>query len=240
MFLIKAILRQLVSWLLNFISVRKIIVLGDSHALVFLSRRLRRYFPLTNFDVCSVGGATASGLDNPNSVTAAYATFNNKLNSATKNSIVIVMLGEVDTGFVIWWRAQKQGGDVNLMLSQAVEKYVKFISEINGTYRPLVMSTPMPTITDDNEWGEVANLRREISATQRERTDLTLRFNSAISEFCNSHGIPYVDIDQESLGEDGLVADHLISANRDDHHYSVRQHLKIMMPKLRPALKAFR
>jgi hypothetical protein len=238
--LIKGILRQLVGWLLNFISVRKIIVLGDSHALAFSSLRFRCYFPLTKFDVCSVGGATASGLDNPNSVTAAYATFNNKLSSATKNSIVIVMLGEVDTGFVIWWRAQKQGGDVNLMLSQAVEKYAKFISEINGTYRPLVMSTPMPTITDDNDWGEVANLRREITATQRERADLTLRFNSEIRRYCDSHGIPYIDLDQESLGEDGLVADHLISANRDDHHYSVPQHLKIMMPKLRPALKAFR
>ena len=240
MLLIKGILRQLVGWLLNFISVQKIIVLGDSHALAFSSLRFRCYFPLTRFDVCSVGGATASGLDNPNSVTAAYATFNNKLNSATKNSIVIVMLGEVDTGFVIWWRAQKQGGDVNLMLSQAVEKYVKFISEINGTYRPLVMSTPMPTITDDNDWGEVANLRREITATQRERTGLTLRFNSEIREFCNSHGIPYRELDQESLREDALVVDHLISAIRYDHYYGAGQHFKLTMPKLRSSQMAFR
>ena len=63
--LMKGILTKLVSRLLKLITARNFIVLGDSHALVFISRRFRRYFPLTKFDVCSVGGATASGLDNP-------------------------------------------------------------------------------------------------------------------------------------------------------------------------------
>ena len=82
--LMKGILTKLVSRLLNRTTVRNIIVLGDSHALVFLSRRFRRYFPLTKFDVCSVGGATASGLDNPNSLTAAYEMFSNNLSSMPK------------------------------------------------------------------------------------------------------------------------------------------------------------
>ena len=235
--LIKPILKNLVGQFLNCTTVRNIIVLGDSHALVFMSRRFRRYFPLTKFDVCSVGGATASGLDNPNSLTAAYEMFSNKLSSVPKNSIVIVMLGEVDTGFVIWWRSQKSGEGIELMLGRAVKNYTKFISELDSSYRPLVIRTPMPTITDDNEWGEVANLRSEISATQRERTDLTLRFNSEIREYCGRYSIPYVDLDKASLGDDGLVADHLIGGNRNDHHYDVGQYLKLMAPRLRIALK---
>ena len=236
--MIKPILKNLVAQFLNCTTVRNIIVLGDSHALVFLSRRFRRYFPLTKFDVCSVGGATASGLDNPNSLTAAYEMFSNKLSSVPKNSIVIVMLGEVYTGFVIWWRSQKSGHGIELMLGRAVKKnYTKFISELDSSHRPLVISTPMPTITDDNEWGEVANLRSEISATQRERTDLTLRFNSEIREYCGRYSIPYVDRDKASLGDDGLVVDHLIGGNRNDHHYDVGQYLKLMAPRLRIALK---
>ena len=197
--LIKPILKNLVGQFLNRTTVRNIIVLGDSHALVFLSRRFRRYFPLTKFDVCSVGGATASGLDNPNSLTAAYEMFSNKLSSVPENSIVIVMLGEVDTGFVIWWRSQKSGEGIELMLGRAIKNYTKFISELDSSHRPLVISTPMPTITDDNEWGEVAN--------------------------------------KASLGDDGLVADHLIGGNRNDHHYDVGQYLKLMAPRLRIALK---
>ena len=117
--MIKPIIKNLVSRLLKLITARNIIVLRDSHALVFMSRRFRRYFPLTKFDVCSVGGATTSGLDNPNSLTAAYEMFSNKLSSVTKNSIVIVMLGEVDTGFVIWWRSQMSVPGIDLMLGRA-------------------------------------------------------------------------------------------------------------------------
>ena len=117
--MIKPILKNLFGQFLNCTTVRNIIVLGDSHALVSMSRRFRRYFPLTKFDVCSVGGATTSGLDNPNSLTAAYEMFSNKLSSVPENSIVIVMLGEVDTGFVIWWRSQMSVPGIDLMLGRA-------------------------------------------------------------------------------------------------------------------------
>jgi len=58
-----------------------------------------------------------------------------------------------------------------ILLNHTVEKMKKFLIEINNYgYKPIVVSTPLPTIKDNCQWGEVSNLRKEIKATQKERT----------------------------------------------------------------------
>ncbi|BAW96820.1 hypothetical protein NIES970_17620 [[Synechococcus] sp. NIES-970] len=78
----------------------EILILGDSHVAVFDRPKMRVNFPWYFFNVVSVGGATASGLENPNSITQAFSIFKTNLENS-KAKIVIVLLGEVDTGFVI-------------------------------------------------------------------------------------------------------------------------------------------
>lgn len=146
------------------------------------------------------------------------------------------MLGEVDTGFVIWYRAQKHGESVEAMLEKAIRNYTAFIEEVAINLNPIVISTPLPTISDDNDWGEIANLRREVTVSQRERTHLTLKFNTSVKDFCNERGITYMDLDPESLGADGLVSDALLHEDENNHHYSPKKHLRLIVPKLKATL----
>lgn len=209
----------------------KVLVLGDSHVEVFSNRQFLFAFPKTYFDVCSVGGATVSGLENPRSKTQAFQIFDNALKEKDYNRI-IVMLGEVDTGFVIWYRAKKYNVDVIEMFEQAVTNYANLLEKTNQFGELTVLSTPLPTI-DDTSCGEVANARKEISATQKERTELTLRFNQAIEKLCREKNIRYINLDNESLGKDGVVKQELKNKDPKDHHYDDGQYAKLIISKLK-------
>lgn len=215
-------------------SLEKILVIGDSHVEVFSHRNFIQAFPLTYFRVCSVGGATASGLENPNSTTQAFKKFDEALHQKDYDKI-LVMLGEVDTGFVIWYRAKKYQADVNEMLKETVDTYIGFIKTLQAFGPVVVISTPLPTI-DDSSRGEVANARREVEATQRERTVLTLEFNRQILQFCQDQNINYLDLDEECLGEDDLVRSDLKHKDPGDHHYDIGKYSKMLIDRLKACI----
>ena len=211
----------------------EILVLGDSHACIFRHKRIRRSLPRFFFNVTNVGGATASGLANPNSRSQAYQIFRDALKT-TKAKIVIVMLGEVDTGFVIWYRAKKYNEAVSVVMQAAIKTYTGFLSEIKASsIQVICVSTPLPTIKDGNDWGEIANARKEISATQVERTALTLAFNQQIEVFCQLEGISFINLDKRSLGENGTVNPSLLNSNPNNHHYEPQAYAALLVGPLR-------
>lgn len=156
---------------------QEILVVGDSHAAVFNSKVLLWAFPGVFFNVVSVGGAAASAINNPNSKTQAYRIFKDEI-ANFHGKKVVVMLGEVDTGFVIRYRAKKYGANVADMLVRTVEVYMGFIQGLSERYEVIVVSTALPTIPDGASLGEVVIARKEITASQKARTDLTLAFSS--------------------------------------------------------------
>ncbi|WP_426234026.1 SGNH/GDSL hydrolase family protein [Pseudomonas sp. TWP3-2] len=212
-----------------------VVVLGDSHASVFNSEKMRELFPKYSFEVTSVGGATVSGLKNPNAATQAMPQFTSAL-EATTATRVIVMLGEVDTGFVIWYRAQKHGSSIYQMLQMAVDNYQKLLRDINRTHHVICVSTPLPTIRDGMDWGEVANLRKEVKASLAERTRLTLEFNNLMGKFCASEGISYLDMDSLSMDASGNLKESLRNPDPSDHHYDPSAHASMIAPLLAPIL----
>ena len=210
-----------------------ILVLGDSHAIVFKQWQFILGFPKKHFSVCSVGGATASGLENPNSKTQTYKIFTKALQFRNYKKIII-MLGEVDTGFVIWYRAQKYGVEVAEMFMQTVTKYADFLSELSTkTDKIIVISTPLPTIKDGAEWGEVANLRKEVKTTKQERTKLTIKFNKAIERYCLHAGLVFINLDQKCLTKTGSLKADLKSKNPRDHHYDQHNYSLLLIKSLR-------
>ena len=212
---------------------RQILVLGDSHAAVFRHVHWILALKGTALKVVSVGGATASGVDNPNSTTQARARFEAAL-SGKDFDAVLVSLGEVDTGFVIWFRAQTRGISVEESFEQTIQTYFSFLRELNVLTQLAVISTPLPTIVDDKDesFGEIANLRKEVQATQLERTELTLKFNQCVKCFCVQEGITYLDFDLESVGGDGLVRPSLLNKDTSDHHYNERAYMRMIGPQL--------
>lgn len=82
-------------------------IVGDSH-LRGIRRAAERGLIKRGCVFTQVPGATAVGLRNPNSTTNALETFRAAL-LPRRNVIPVIHLGEVDCGFVIWYRAEKYG-----------------------------------------------------------------------------------------------------------------------------------
>ena len=209
-----------------------ILVLGDSHIWVFYHWWFKVRLPTKTFEICAVRGATASGLENPDSKTQAGEEFDVALSSRKFDKRIIVLLGEVDTGFVIWYRAVKYNAAVSEMLNQAIMNYGQLLSKAKQYGDVVVISTPLPTIEDGNDWGDVAISRREIKATLRERMALTLEFNQAIDSYCKENGMTFIPLDSKSLGDDGLVHVKLRNKNPLDHHYDPFNYARLLASKL--------
>jgi hypothetical protein len=83
----------------------------------------------------------------------------------------------VDVFFLLWHQSQKHKKDIDELLGFCVNKYDHFLASHAGKTSIILVIVPLPTIKDDQDWGEIANARKFIKATQRQRTDLTLSFN---------------------------------------------------------------
>ncbi len=217
--------------MLNKNPMREILVLGDSHTPVFNHPLFKEKFPGLFFNVLTVIGATASGLENPNSKTRAYPIFREALKQTAAKQ-VIVMLGEVDTGFVIWYRAQKYRESVATMMDKAIASYSGFLAELKMRFDVVCISTPLPTIQDGNDWGDIANARKEVTASQVDRTALTLEFNRIMQEFCQQNGIRYIMLDDLSLGDGGIVKAELLNSDSSNHHYDQDQYSRLLVERL--------
>lgn len=193
---------------------------GDSHiqafeaaAMLGLIRRPSRFL--------SVPGATAVGLRNPESHTHAITHFKDALLPVLPDTVPVIQLGEVDCGFVIWWRAQRHGECVERQMAESIDAHVAFIDDLLAAGYPTVVvtGTVLPTIRDGQSWGKVARARHEVTATLRQRTDLTLRYNDRLRAEAARRALPYVDITARVMDPStGLVADDYRSPNPGDHH----------------------
>jgi hypothetical protein len=212
---------------------KRLLVIGDSHTAVFSDPALHKLLSkdYRSF-VQTVGGATISGLTNPNSKTNAKASFEGAFEQI-KPHVVISQIGEVDTGFVIWYRAQKHQASVDSMLKQCIDNYRALLLDCAGLDKTIVISAPLPTIKDDQDWGEVANLRKEVKATMLERTALTIEFNNKIKKVTEELGIDFIDLDPESLGVNGVVVDYLLNDDSNDHHYCRKAYLSLLSKHLK-------
>jgi len=213
-----------------------LLVLGDSHTQVFKSGRFPHNFPQFNWDVLTVIGATISGIDNPNSKTNAMQIYNERLEKRDFSK-VILQLGEVDIGFVMWFKSQRDAIPISEYFDLTLTKYQEFIEKVRSyCENVMVVSVPLPTIRDGETLGKVANQRSNIHATQEERTKLTLKFNSLLKAYCESTCILYLDLDYVSLGDDGLVSDRLRNKDKADHHYCKFAYSEVLVENLKKVI----
>jgi hypothetical protein len=209
---------------------REILVLGDSHVEVFIP--LERSFPGYYFNIVKVSGATISGLKHPKSKTQAMPIFNSAI-AQSKADLCIVLLGEVDTGFVIWYRSQKHGISVDETLESTVSNYINFLKNISKKMSMVCISTPLPTIQDGQDWGEITNLRKDVTAKLKERTELTLKFNGKMEKLCLDNGFFFVNLDSQSLGNNGCVRKTLLNKNKNNHHYDRVAYANMLKPRVK-------
>lgn len=215
-----------------------VLVLGDSHVRVFEHWLFMFYLPRVRWHIVYVPGGSASGLYNRDSLSQAFERFE-QARATVKADWVILNLGEVDAGHAIWARAQRSGRPIAAMLDDAVDKYIRYIQELAPQCRLIVLSAPLPTLSDDFQPQDAAaRTRRAVTMSQRERTALTLAFNDRVGQACHAIGVTYLDDRARSLGQDGLVRRKWVNKAFADHHYHRKIYARWLSRSLRPILAA--
>lgn len=213
----------------------KILCCGDSHTNVF--NYCNKKQKLFSFNVCSVYGATAQGAVNPNSKTDALNIFQNKINSTPVDKILI-MLGEVDCGFVIWVRSKKYNINVDDQINVSVNNLFTFVNNIVATKKYtnndiIICGSILPTIKDSTDKNFLSGVRSEVDVSQYERTKKTIEYNNLLKEKCNVYGYNYIDITDFLLGDDGIVKDEFLNSNPYDHHLENEKTYELWLSKLK-------
>lgn len=215
-------LNAAIDYLLIVAGADRIHCIGDSHLASFKYVAYRRSFLRTVFKFCIVRGATASGILNPGSKTQGFNIFHAYLDSRVSfNDWILVCLGEVDCGYVIWYRSQKYNSSVKNEFARTRNNYFKFLHTIKemGFKHIMIHSVPLPTIKNGQDWGEVTRLRSAVNSNLKDRTDLTLQLNAELREFCKQEEILFIDFEKHTLDERTLlVRNEFRHPNPLDHH----------------------
>ncbi len=199
----------------------KLFVLGDSHVRPARHALEQGWFGRIAWQVEEVGGATAVGLRHPTSKTQALVRFRECLLPFNPDIVPVFQLGEVDCGFVIWVRAQRHNESVVQQLAESLQAYRNFLCEMRNTgYENLIVTSAMlPTLLDGALDGVVAHLRREVKATMRERTDLTLEYNERLRKICHQENLLFADFTPHLLDPTTrTIKDSFRHPDPADHH----------------------
>lgn len=195
-------------------------IIGDSH-IEAINYAIQQGWITAQAKCHIVPGATSVGLRNPNSVTNAVTIFKECLFPVVKNTIPVIQLGEVDCGFVIWWRAEKLKETVESQLHESVRAYFEFVDDIvsNGYPSVVISGAVLPTILDGQRWGDIANKRQEVQASLKSRTLLTLRYNEMLRKGAILRSLPYIEITKSIIDTNtGVIADEFRNPDPCDHH----------------------
>jgi len=158
---------------------------------------------------------------NPNALTDAVGQFRRYIHDKPPESIVVTQLGEVDCGYVIWYRAKKYSEAIEEQLKQSIDAYFEFVDELlAGHFKKIVItSATLPTITDDDEAGEVVQRRSAVKSPQRDRTELTLQYNALLRKGAVARRLYFADMRDDFLNrETGLSDVRFRNKNPADHH----------------------
>jgi hypothetical protein len=199
----------------------KLLVFGDSHLEALKLAADLNLLRAEDSNFCIVPGATAVGLRNPNSVTNALSEYRYASAIHPLSTHVLIHLGEVDCGFVMWWRRQKYKESIEQQVQDSLSAYRCFVSELKnlGFERICITGASLPTIRDGIDFGDVSNKRSEVKVSLGERTELTRNYNFELRKMASELYCSYFDIsDCITDNLSGLVSDFFRNSNSCDHH----------------------
>ena len=132
----------------------RLICVGDSHASVFKQ--------IKNTLVLSIPGATNMGIKNPHSKTKARPRIDEFLNKKLKKTDYLVFLmGEVDCGFVIWYRKEKYNDTLESQFNESIGNYFDLILSYKDKCDNIIIcDVPPPTIRDNIKIAGSFNMTR--------------------------------------------------------------------------------
>lgn len=181
----------------------RILILGDSHAKAF-----EGIFP-QGMHVVSVQGATAYGINNPDSMSQAALLFRKAIRTKDR---VFCGVGETDCNTLIWQRAFNRGCPPEEELEVAIGRYLDFAKEVSTTNSfgfLAVLPTPFFQRDIPSDYGIKTVSREEVWY-------LTQTFNTRLRRYAEENDHDYLDINDRVL-ENGVINPRFVSSN-DSHH----------------------
>ena len=104
----------------------------------------------------------------------------------------------------------------------------------------IICSAVLPTIQENNNFGEVANLRKEVKANIKERTQLTLEFNKKLRRLADKNHLAFMDLDQSLLNEKtGVIHSKFLHKDSTNHHLDPSSIAKIISKELNIIISKF-
>jgi len=206
--------------------IMNILFFGDSHTQKYIKHGANKIQNDVKFDVCYVKGATAQGAVNPNSKTKALSIYRKTLKRKKNNDYdyFAIMLGEVDCGFVIWFRAKKYNKTIHEQIMLAINNLEEFlkndVEKVFSEDKIVVVGATLPTITDNTDKKFLNGARSEIDASLQERIDCTFEYNKQLSIMAEKNNYQYFDISDETFDQENYcVFPQFLNKNPYDHHF---------------------
>jgi hypothetical protein len=215
-----------------------LLCLGDSHCDAFIAIRHRKLLAKTWLNVLPVGGATARGMSNPDSMTRALPTFERFIARIPPGAPVLFCLGEVDCGYLLWSLAERDGTDVKDEATRSLDALFAFLDDLRGrSSRTILLTTvPLPTIVDLARWKGLDGARGSVKADIAARTELTRWFSQQLRTRAAEHDCRLVDYEEDILDpRTGLVAARFVNPDPHNHHLDYGPLSPILADKLRAA-----
>ena len=195
-------------------------IVGDSHLAAFKAAAANGDIELP-CEFRQKGGATAVGLRNPNSISDAIGLFTQALLPVLPDTVPVIHLGEVDCGYLIWYRAQKFGETVETQTEESITASFGFVDLLlsRGYDRVVLAGATLPTIPAGQDLGEVANARKDVTASLADRTALTLHYNQRLQQGAAERGLAFIDIAALIINPTTSVVDDAFRhPDPHDHH----------------------
>ena len=215
---------------------RVLYCLGDSHARVFDRVAESRLLDRTSLDVTWVLGATALGLANPNSTSNALKDFREVLDHVPVDEPLVILLGEIDAGYLIWYRSEVKGHDLDEEFERSVGNYTEFLESLvrEGRRQLIVATLPPPTIEDYATWKGLGNARELVTASIEDRTAMTLAYNQRLRAWAATHDVRLLDIESDVMDDEtGRVRADLVNPDPLNHHLHPERFAEIVAGRLR-------
>jgi hypothetical protein len=189
-------------------------------------------------DVTVVVGATALGMENPNSRTEALRTFRDRIARLPLDRTLLFVLGEVDCGFLLWYKAEHSRVPLEELTERSLDSYTRFLGSLlaEGRRNIVVTTVALPVIEDYATWAGLKNQRSSVRASLDERTALTRRYNARLREWAASSGCAVLDLEPGLTdAATGLVRAEMINPDPLNHHYNPVPFGAVVAVKLREA-----
>lgn len=116
-------------------------------------------------------------------------------------------------------------------MKKSVDHYTGFLNHvINMNKEVIVCSAPLPTIDYDQDTPEYLMARKAVNIPKKQRTDMTLKFNSMVRRFCEESDIIFVDLDSLVLDENTrLLKGSFLNQMALDNHYNEEVYASALM-----------